>query len=118
MTNGSKNFRVAFLVFCCFTVTAHAEPHKDHCVILVSVDGLAGFYLDDPRADMPTLRRLAKEGARAKGMVCSFPTVTWPNHTTLVTGTSPARHGVIGNNYFDRTSGNSVPFIPDPLFDK
>lgn len=95
-----------------------AEPRKDHCVILVSVDGLAGFYLDDPRADLPTLRRLASEGARASGLLCSFPTVTWPNHTTLVTGTEPKRHGVISNNYLDRESGNPVALIVDPLFDK
>ncbi|WP_417378438.1 alkaline phosphatase family protein [Gimesia sp.] len=94
------------------------EPHEDRCVILVSVDGLANFYLDDPLADMPTLRKLAKTGARADGMVCSFPTVTWPNHTTLVTGATPAKHGVIGNNYLDRKSATSVAFIPDPLFDK
>ena len=98
--------------------TAAAAPQTDHCVILVSVDGLAGFYLDDPQADLPTLRRMAAEGARASGMVCSFPTVTWPNHTTLVTGVPPAKHGVIGNNYFDRATGKSVALIPDPLFDK
>jgi predicted AlkP superfamily pyrophosphatase or phosphodiesterase len=97
---------------------AAAEPHSDRCVVLVSVDGLANFYLDDPKADMPTLRKLAREGARAQGMVCSFPTVTWPNHTTLVTGATPAKHGVIGNNYLDRKSATPVPFIPDPLFDK
>ena len=95
-----------------------AEPRSDRCVVLVSVDGLANFYLDDPRADLPTLRRLANSGARAEGLVCSFPTVTWPNHTTLVTGTTPGRHGVIGNNYLDRNSAQSIPFIPDPLFDK
>jgi predicted AlkP superfamily pyrophosphatase or phosphodiesterase len=49
---------------------------------------------------------------------CSFPTVTWPNHTTLVTGVPPAKHGVIGNNFLSRESGAKVPFIPDPLFDK
>ena len=97
---------------------AHAEPRRDRCVVLVSIDGLAGFYLDDPNANMPTLRKLAREGARADGMICSFPTVTWPNHTTLVTGVTPAKHGVIGNNVIDRKTGNSVPFIPDPLFDK
>ncbi|MFG0335812.1 MAG: alkaline phosphatase family protein, partial [Maioricimonas sp. JB049] len=95
-----------------------ADRHTDHCVVLVSVDGLAGFYLDDPRAELPTLRKLAAEGARAEGMVCSFPTVTWPNHTTLVTGTGPGRHGVLGNNYLDRRSGEKIPLIPDPLFDK
>jgi predicted AlkP superfamily pyrophosphatase or phosphodiesterase len=95
-----------------------AGPAKDGCVVLISVDGLAGFYLDDPRAELPTIRGLAKEGARASGTVCSFPTVTWPNHTTLVTGVSPAKHGVIGNDYLDRKSGTKIPFIPDPLFDK
>jgi predicted AlkP superfamily pyrophosphatase or phosphodiesterase len=95
-----------------------AEPHKDRCVVLVSIDGLAGFYLDDPQAELPTLRRLAREGARAEGLECSFPSVTWPNHTTLVTGVPPAKHGVIGNNYLNRESGEKVPFIPDPLFDK
>lgn len=98
--------------------SAGAEPQRDRCVILISVDGLANFYYDDPRADMPTLRRLAREGARASGMVCSFPTVTWPNHTTLVTGVPPAKHGVLANNYLDRKDGASVPLIPDPLFDK
>lgn len=100
------------------TVSPGAEPAKDRCVILISVDGLAGFYLDDPRADLPTIRRLAAQGARASGTVCSFPTVTWPNHTTLVTGVSPARHGVIGNDYLDRKSAVKVTFLPDPLFDK
>lgn len=97
---------------------AEAAPREDQCVILVSVDGLAGFYVDDPRAEMPTLRRLAREGARAQGMICSFPTVTWPNHVTLVTGVHPARHGMIGNNYFDRATRQSVTLLCDPVFDK
>jgi len=96
-----------------------AEPQADRCVILVSVDGLANFYLDDPRAEMPVLRRLAQEGARAReGMVCSFPTVTWPNHTTLATGVPPARHGVIGNSYLDRQTAKPVTLLCDPVFDK
>src|SRR5437867_5754468 len=95
-----------------------AEPAKDRCVILVSVDGLAGFYLHDERAELPTLRRMAGKGGRADGLECSFPTVTWPNHTTLVTGVPPMKHGVLGNNYLDRKTATSVPLIPDPLFDK
>jgi len=68
---------------------------------MISVDGLVAYYLDDPKAEMPTIRALAAEGARASMMKASTPTVTWPNHTTLVTGVTPARHGVIANNYFD-----------------
>ncbi len=111
------SFRVALLVFFCASVSV-ASPPNDRCVVLVSIDGLAGFYLDDPRADMPTLRRMAKEGARADNMLCSFPTVTWPNHTTLVTGVPPAKHGVIGNNIFDRKTGKPVALILDPVYDK
>jgi predicted AlkP superfamily pyrophosphatase or phosphodiesterase len=44
--------------------------------------------------------------------------VTWPNHTTLVTGAPPALHGVLGNNYLDRDSVEKIALIPDPLFDK
>jgi len=109
------------LVVLCLLATQsqlYAAPQTERCVVLVSIDGLAGFYLDDPRAELPTLRRLAREGARADGMVCSFPTVTWPNHTTLVTGVTPAKHGVVGNNFVDRETTKPVALIIDPVFDK
>jgi predicted AlkP superfamily pyrophosphatase or phosphodiesterase len=95
---------------------AAAEPSR--AVILISVDGLAAFYLDDPRAEMPTIRALAEAGARAARMKASAPTVTWPNHTTLVTGVTPARHGVVGNDYFDRARRKKVILISDPEYDK
>lgn len=90
----------------------------DRIVVLMSIDGLANFYMDDPAAEMPTIRKLAAEGARAASMRASDPTVTWPNHTTLVTGVSPGRHGVVGNNYWDRAKGEKVTLIWDPVLDK
>ena len=51
-------------------------------------------------------------------MKASTPTVTWVNHTTLVTGDNPARHGVVGNNYYDRATGKRIQLISDPTFDK
>jgi len=87
-------------------------------VIVISIDGLRAETLNDPLAHMPTIRRLAREGAAAEGLKCSFPSVTWPCHTTLVTGVAPARHGVFGNNYLDRSTGKVVDLIPDPVFDK
>jgi predicted AlkP superfamily pyrophosphatase or phosphodiesterase len=115
------------LVLAALTVgaaAASAEParaavtNSDRIVVMISVDGLAGYYLDDPQAQMPTLRELAAAGARAASMKVSTPSVTWPNHTTLVTGVTPARHGVVGNNYFDRGTGQKVTLISDPVFDK
>ena len=91
---------------------------RDRIVVMISVDGLAAYYFDDPKAEMPAIRALAAAGARAESMKASTPTVTWPNHTTLVTGDNPARHGVIGNNYFDRSTGKPVALISDPDFDK
>jgi predicted AlkP superfamily pyrophosphatase or phosphodiesterase len=95
------------------------EPHKDRCVIMVTIDGLANFYIDDPKSDVPVMRKLATQGARAEGgVVAAFPTVTWPTHTTLATGVAPARHGVIGNNYFNRATAKSVPLILDRILNK
>ncbi len=96
-----------------------AEPKSDHYVVLISVDGLAHFYFDDPKSELPTIRGLAKKGAHAKGgMQASFPSVTWPNHTTLVTGVPPAKHGVLGNDYLDRETAEPVALIGDASFDK
>ena len=91
---------------------------RDRIVVMMSIDGLANFYMDDPAAPMPTIRQLASEGAKAAGMRASDPTVTWPNHTTLVTGVPPARHGVVGNSYFNRVKGERVTVIWDPALDK
>src|SRR5262245_10078713 len=98
-------FRFAWIVICLFAlffshVCAADEPVKH--VVLVSIDGLAASYLNDARAELPTLRKLAKTGAVAKGMITSFPSVTWPSHTSLITGVHPARHGVIGNSVWSR----------------
>src|ERR1043166_4572066 len=95
-----------------------AAEVTNRIVVMISVDGLAGFYLDDPKAEMPTIRNLAVAGARSSQMKASTPTVTWPNHTTLVTGVNPARHGVLGNNYFDRETGKRVRLIADPVYKK
>jgi predicted AlkP superfamily pyrophosphatase or phosphodiesterase len=64
-------------------------------VLLVSLDGFRWDYLD--RGLTPNLSRLAREGVRAEAMVPVFPTKTFPNHYTIVTGRYPARHGIVGN---------------------
>jgi predicted AlkP superfamily pyrophosphatase or phosphodiesterase len=93
-------------------------PDENGVVVIISVDGLAAFYFNDPKADMPNLRAMASEGARASGMRAVTPTVTWPNHTSIVTGVMPGRHGVLGNNCFDRTTNQRVQFIADPNFNQ
>lgn len=109
------------LSLACFGVRAEeAAPAKgavEH-VVLVSIDGLAASYLTDRRAELPTLRKLAAEGASARGMITSFPSVTWPSHTSLITGVEPARHGVIGNAVWDRKQNRGLTYIGDPELTK
>ena len=71
----------------------------EHALILVSIDGFRHDYLDREDADIPTLRGLAEKGVRADGMVPVFPSVTLPNHWSLVTGVHPEEHGIVGNEF-------------------
>ena len=67
--------------------------------ILVSIDGFRPDYL--ARGVTPNLARLAAAGASA-AMRPSFPSKTFPNHWTLVTGLRPDRHGIVANRFEDR----------------
>ncbi len=78
-------------------------------VVLISIDGLKPDYVldaDKHGLKLPNLRRLVAEGAHASGVTGVLPTVTYPSHTTMVTGVSPAKHGVIANSPFDPFSKN------------
>ena len=80
---------------------ASENPNKKNHVIVITIDGGAAFYLDDPKAPIPNLRKLAAEGVAAKGMKVVNPAVTWPNHTTLVTGVTPAKHSLLYNGLME-----------------
>lgn len=72
-------------------------------VILVSLDGFRADYFD--RADLPALRGIASLGVRAEALLPSFPTLTFPNHWTIVTGLAPDHHGIVSNTMVDRSIG-------------
>ena len=92
---------------------ASAEGPGSRHVLLITIDGFPAYLLDDPKAPIPTLRALAKRGATAEGMRTVNPSVTWPNHTTLVTGVKPRRHSVIFNGILVRgESGQAVRVDP------
>ncbi|MEP6939738.1 MAG: ectonucleotide pyrophosphatase/phosphodiesterase [Rudaea sp.] len=68
-------------------------------LILISLDGFRADYID--RGITPNLARLAREGVHAKSMRSAFPTLTFPNHYTLVTGLYPDHHGMVHNTMHD-----------------
>jgi len=86
----------ALLLFLAFAASAQKAK-----LLVLSVDGLDNRYLRDADAmklKIPNIRRLVSEGAWASdGVVGEVPTVTWPSHTTLLTGVPPRVHGILGN---------------------
>jgi len=85
-------------------VAAAQQPVQTPLLLMISIDGLRPDYVtaaDAHGAKVPNLRRFLKEGAFAQGVVGVVPTVTYPSHTTLITGVSPATHGILANLPFD-----------------
>src|SRR6202451_1397816 len=77
-----------------------AKPY----VILVSLDGFRYDYAKKYHAEH--LLALAAQGASApEGMLPSYPSITFPNHYTIVTGLYPEHHGLVANNFIDPASG-------------
>jgi predicted AlkP superfamily pyrophosphatase or phosphodiesterase len=72
-------------------------------VVMISIDGLMPSSYTDPALapQTPNLRRLAKDGVWADGVIGVLPTVTYPSHTTLITGVEPSLHGIYDNQIFD-----------------
>ena len=111
---------VAVLVVAAWTVnqpaTAQAPPGAaDSAVVVVSLDGLPASALNDPQ--LPCRRsRPDRLGASAGSMTGVNPAVTWPTHTTFVTGVLPAQHGVVFNGMLMREPG-TIPRV-EPWRDK
>ncbi|MBP3962565.1 alkaline phosphatase family protein [Paenibacillus lignilyticus] len=87
-------------------------------IIVISIDGMAAFYLRDPQVKMPVLRKIMETGASAEAMVSIAPTATWAIHTSMVTGVYPRKHGVLGNWVIDRPAGRVGEHFGDLTWNK
>ena len=88
----------SFVLLCCCAPAVDAARRP---LLVISIDGLDHRYLRDRDKlglKIPHLRRLIAEGAWADGVIGVMPTVTFPSHTTLVTGARPDQHGILSNN--------------------
>ena len=80
-------------------------------LLMISIDGLRPGDVLEAEArglHLPNLRRFVDHGAYATGVVGVLPTLTYPSHTTLLTGVSPERHGIVNNLTFDPTNINQT----------
>ena len=80
-----------------------AEPPP---LVLISLDGFRWDYGALHPAETPHLRRLIREGVTARSLIPVFPSNTFPNHVSIVTGLYPAHHGIINNTFFDSALGS------------
>ncbi len=79
------------------------SQYKKPYVILISADGFRADFTEKYEASF--LQTISKKGVRAKFMQPSYPSVTFPNHYTIVTGLYPSHHGLVDNTYIDVTTG-------------
>jgi predicted AlkP superfamily pyrophosphatase or phosphodiesterase len=89
----------------------HADQRDKPYVILVSFDGFKPEYLD--RFELPGFRRVIQRGVRAQALIPVFPSLTFPNHYSLVTGLYPEHHGLVENTFHD-PERNRTYSIRDP----
>lgn len=96
-----KVFTIAALML---ILTFNALAKSDRCVVMISLDGCRWDY---PQwYDTPFFDYLAEQGVEA-GLIPSFPSKTFPNHYTIATGLYPNNHGIIGNSFLNRETGET-----------
>lgn len=85
-----------FLMSVFYSTYCFAKPP----VILISIDGFAFKYLEKYKPKH--LLAFAKQGVKAKGLIPVFPSKTFPNHLSIVTGNYPYKHGIVHNSFYHR----------------
>ena len=93
------------LIFFSLSFVLQAQTNKDTYVVLVSMDGFRWDYAKHFK--LQNLNQIAKEGVHAKSMRPSYPSKTFPNHYSIVTGLYPDHHGIINNVFYDSALNES-----------
>ena len=88
--------KIIALIAVCFLSLGYVDAQENH-VVLISIDGLRPEFYLDPQWGMVNVRQGMAKGAYAEGVRGSFPTVTYPSHTTIISGVLPAKHGIYYN---------------------
>lgn len=83
-------------------VVSFAISKTPHTTILISLDGFRYDYIE--RGFNPTLEDIAEKGVFAEYLQPVFPSSTFPNHISIITGLYPGNHGIVANNFFDYKS--------------
>jgi len=86
-------------------LTSHvAYAAKEQTVVLISIDGMRWDYIEKHGA--PNLKAMAAKGVRAQKLMPVYPTKTFPNHISIITGLLPVNHGIVDNKFCDKARKN------------
>jgi predicted AlkP superfamily pyrophosphatase or phosphodiesterase len=99
-----RMFRSSLLTLFCLWACGGVLNAQGHTVLMISVDGMKPEYVtkaDEHGLKVPNMRKIMSEGTHAEGVIGILPTVTYPSHTTMITGVWPEKHGIYGNTTFD-----------------
>src|SRR5689334_17557923 len=105
----AKRISLPALIFlsCVHLVSAQKETPY---VILVSFDGFRHDYVE--KLNLPNFKAFIKKGTQAEAILPCFPSLTFPNHYSLVTGMYPGTHGLVDNGFYD-SARNTVYRMSD-----
>ena len=77
---------------------------KEQTVVMISIDGLRWDYIEKHGA--PNLKAMGEQGVRAQKMQPVYPSKTFPNHISVITGLLPVNHGIVDNKFCDKARNN------------
>jgi len=116
-----KGLRYGLFILCVIALVVlvrldnpQGVPTRDRTLILVSLDGFRWDYLDKFKSQTPHLNQLASEGVRMERLIPVFPSLTFPNHYTIVTGLYPEHHGIVNNRMYDPNFKDSFYIFDNP----
>ncbi|WP_338367344.1 ectonucleotide pyrophosphatase/phosphodiesterase [uncultured Pseudoalteromonas sp.] len=92
------------MLFCLALGTNSVFAAKEQTVVLISIDGMRWDYIEKHGA--PNLKAMAAKGVRAQKLMPVYPTKTFPNHISIITGLLPVNHGIVDNKFCDKARKN------------
>ena len=87
------------LVLVCLVVSSSLAQNSEPSVLLISFDGFRHDYID--KHDLKNFKAFRAKGAYAEALIPCYPSLTFPNHYSIVTGMRPSTHGLVDNSFYD-----------------
>ncbi|WP_372763137.1 alkaline phosphatase family protein [Pseudoalteromonas sp.] len=100
-----KQWIVKGMLWCLLFGMNNAFAAKDQTVVLISIDGMRWDYIEKHGA--PHLKAMSEQGVRGQKLIPVYPTKTFPNHLSIITGLLPVNHGIVDNKFCDKARNNA-----------